>query len=627
MVDRGVFGGRRRRNGGSSCSPSQFDFIAERGSRRPRSGRILKTTLLVVLVSASSFFGGRWLIDEVLSPHSLSKSRNSGDSVVHIVPTSPGPDIPFDPPKFRDVAREVGIVFTYDNGAQGRKLLVETTGGGAGWLDYDRDGHCDLYLVQGGATAVHDRSGQPTNRLYRNLGDGEFQQVGRLAGLDDRGYGQGVAVADFDNDGFDDLYVTNVGSNVLFHNMGDGTFERVTKSARIDDLRWSNSAAWGDLDQDGDLDLYVCNYTKYDVFDPLLCGTAGDRAQCSPHRSEPDADSCFFNQGDGTFRELSVERGLTGEGNRALGVVIAHLVSNDGAPQVYVANDGTANFMFVNNGTGSFTDQALKRGCAGNIRGGFQGSMGVALADYDRNGRLDLYVTHFTPDYNTLYQNMGGQFTDVTAESALDKMEWLVGWGTVMSDFNQDGRCDLFVSYGGVDVDSKGEPEMPSQLFSFQLAESEWVDCTHRAGPFFQQQALGRGVASADYDNDGDLDLCVVHQNSPTALLENVSQRGHWLKFRLIGLSSNRSAIGTRVTVTQGEQTLYQELAGGTSYCASAQPVLIFGLGDSDLPCSVKIQWPNGTTQHISENFPVDQELLFIEGQPQPQLTHYAERN
>jgi hypothetical protein len=580
--------------------------------------------LLVVLVSASSFVGGLWIVDVISLPHKEPSRGDRRGPFSYRPPTS----IPFEVPKFRDVARQAGIVFTHDIGARGRKLFVETTGGGAGWLDYDRDGHCDLYLVQGGDPAVRDRSGQPANRLYRNLGDGTFQQAEQRAGLDDRGYGQGVAIADFDNDGFDDLYVTNVGANVLFHNMGDGTFERVTESARIDDSRWSTSAAWGDLDQDGDLDLYVCNYAKYDVFDPFLCDSGGEPVYCSPPQVAPAADSCFFNQGDGTFRELAAERGLKGEDNRALGVVIAHMVSHDGVPDVYVANDTTANFLFVNNPTGSYTDQALKRGCAGTITGGFQGSMGVALADYDRNGWLDLYVTNFDLEYNTLYYNDGGQFADVTAESALDRPTApLVGWGTVMSDFNLDGRCDLFVAGGGFDdsYTARVQPEMPSQLFSFQPAESEWVECTKLGGPFFEQRANGRGVAAADYDNDGDLDLCLVHQNSPTALLENFSQRGHWLKLRLIGLSSNRTAIGTRVTVTQGEQTLYQELIGGSSYCASAEPVLIFGLGDSNLPCSVKIQWPSGITQHSSAKLPVDQELLFIEGHPQP--IHNTERN
>ena len=602
MVDQGMFGGVRRRLG---------------------------TAILVVLVFGSSFAATRWIVDGVLSPGTAPSDlwSSSGDDLsAYEPPTS----LPFDVPEFRDAAGQAGIDFTHDNGAIDGKIFVETTGGGAGWLDYDHDGHCDLYLVQGGAPRVRDRSDQPGNRLYRNLGDGTFHEVGRWAGIDDRGYGQGVAVADFDDDGFDDIYVTNVATNVLFHNMGDGTFRNVTESGRIDDLRWSTSAAWADLDQDGDLDLYVCNYVKYDVFDPVRCTNGGRIFLCSPDMLDPVPDSCFFNQGDGTFRELAANRGLRGKGNRALGVVVADLVNNDGAPDVYVANDTTDNFLFVNNGTGHFTDQALKLGCAGTGDGAAQGSMGVAVADFDRNHRLDLYVTNFSLEYDTLYQNNGGQFADASAGSVFaTPTDALIGWGTVMSDFNLDGRCDLFATYGGVDdlhEYNKVPPKMAAQLFTFQPAKSEWVQCTMLAGPFFRQVAVGRGVAAADYDNDGDLDLCVVHQNSPTALLENVSKRGHWLKLRLIGRSSNRTAIGARVRVTQGKRTLYQELAGGTSYCASPEPVLIFGLGDSDLPCSTEIQWPSGITENIPP-LHVDQELLLIEGHPQPLLTHNAGQN
>ena len=581
----------------------------------------VRRSLWMVLLLSSGLLATSWLLlrdDDSVLEGRMPRVR------YYEAPVS----LPFESPVFRDAASRARITFTHSNGAQGEKLLVESTGGGAGWLDYDRDGFCDLYLVQGGATADDDRSDQPSNRLYRNQGDGSFRRSGPRAGVTERGYAQGVAIADFDNDGFDDIYVTNVASNVLFHNMGDGTFRNVTESSRTDVPDWSTSAAWADLDQDGDLDLYVCNYVEYDVFHPLLCVFNNKPAQCKPDAMEPVADSCFFNQGDGTFRERAAELGLKGEGNRGLGIVVADLVNNDGVPELYVANDTTANFLFVNDGNGNYIDQARQLGCATDSRGRAQGSMGVAVADFDGNGWLDLYVSHFETEHNTLYSNDGGLFTDISAQSELAKpSDPFVGWGTVMADFNMDGRCDIFVTNGGFDqIMHKTQSDQFSHLYSFQPEKSTWIQCTLLAGPYFDRLAVGRGVAAADYDNDGDLDLCVVHQETPTALLENVSTRGHWLKLRLVGRSSNRTAIGTRVRVTQGEKTLYQELAGGTSYCASPEAVLIFGLGDSDLPCSAEIQWPSGITEH-SQPLDVDQELLFIEGHPLALLTHHAGRN
>ena len=524
--------------------------------------------------------------------------------------------VPFACPLFIEVSTEVGVQFQYDNGATGKALMIESAGGGAGWLDYDGDGSWDLYLVQGGnPTPKPDETLLP-DCLYRNMGDGRFRDVSRLAGVTDGGYGYGAAVGDYDNDGFDDLYVTNVGHNVLYHNLGDGTFQEVTEAADVDDPRWSTSAAWGDLDHDGDLDLFVCNYLKYDPFHPFPCPKKdGSPGICHPQDLPAEPNEVFLNHGDGTFRRVAHEWGLDGEekDSKSLGVVIADL-NGDGRVDVYVANDTTANFLFVNQGQGRFQESAAKLGCAMNGQGSYQASMGVAVGDYDRNGFLDLYVTHFTDDSNTLYQNLGpAGFHDSTRTTGLHQptLKYL-GFGTVMADFNQDGHEDLFVTNGHIDDwRDKGELfEMPPQLFTY--TGTKWEECSEKAGQPFREQRIGRAVASCDFDDDGDLDLAVVHQNTPTWLLRNDSQRGHWLKVRLIGRSSNRRGVGSQVTLRQGQSVLVQQLMGGTSYCASHQPVLVFGLGESNANCSIEIRWPSGISQQV-DNIEPDRSLVLME--------------
>ena len=492
--------------------------------------------------------------------------------------------------------------------------MVEAVGGGCGWIDYDRDGHCDLYLNQGGDPVAADTMSQPADQLFRNLGDGQFANVTNSTGIDERGYSQGIAVGDFDNDGFDDIFVTNVGADVLYQNQGDGTFVDVTASTIGHDLRWGTSAAWGDLDRDGDLDLYVCNYVDFDPYHPLDCqNSKGLKIMCQPNQVEPVADECFLNMGDGTFRPVARERGLFGAGNRAMGVAIADF-NNDGWPDVFVANDATPNFLFVNRHDGTFVDEAPLLGCAVSSDGRSQANMGIALGDYDRNGWLDIYLTHFEGEWNTLYRNNGPSgFQDVSAIMGLvpPKLS-MVGFGTVMHDFNQDGQDELIVINGHLDDPGHlgVELEMPPQCFTFN--GSRWHECSDAAGKYFRGRYVGRGLAMADFDNDGDVDLAVVHQNLPAALLRNDSERGHWLKLQFVGRRSNRNAVGVRATVHHGPTELLQELAGGTSYCAAHQPILIFGLGQSAARCRVDITWPSGAIQTL-ENVVVDQTLSLLE--------------
>jgi enediyne biosynthesis protein E4 len=515
-------------------------------------------------------------------------------------------------PVLVDVHAEAGIEFIYENGATGRNLMVEATGGGAGWLDYDGDQRWDLYLVQGGdPEAAIDDPSQPVDRLFRNLGAGVFRDVTAGVRIHELRYGQGVAVADYDDDGFDDIYVTNVGPNRLYRNQGDGTFLETTLEAGVGDPRWSSSAAWGDLDLDGDLDLYIGNYCAYDPLDPVDCRDKHGAVRiCHPKNVTPWPDECMINQGDGTFTRESQERNLFGEGNRALGVAIADF-NNDGWPDVYVANDTTPNFLFVNQQNGTFVESASWLGCAVDRKGDWQASMGLGIGDYDHNGWLDIYSTHYREESNTLYRNLGaGGFQDVTGLTGLHEPTLpVLGFGTVMTDLDHDGRLDLFVTNGHIDP-AERVYQMPPQLFIFD--GPRWRDASHEAGEFFQRKLVGRGVAMADFDDDGDLDLAVVHQNSLAALLRNDSPPRSWLKIRFRGRQSNRRGIGARATVWADGASRMQELCGGTSYASSHQSELNFGLGDYQGSVSVEVRWPLGAVQTL-EGVAVNQLLILDE--------------
>ena len=515
--------------------------------------------------------------------------------------------------RFADVAQELGLSHTYENGEQGQSIMVETLGGGCGWLDYDRDGHWDLYVNQGGDPTRPAELSQPTDALFQNLGNLSYREVTANAFVAEFGYGQGVAIGDFDNDGFDDIYVTNVGANSFWKNLGDGTFEEIGELAAVNDNRWSTSAAWADLDRDGELDLYVCNYLQYDPHNPLDCRTKrGDLRICHPQDIDAWPDECFMNQGDGTFIAEARQRGLFGEGNKALGVAIADF-NKDQWPDIYVANDTTANFCFINQGAGYFKEDAYLLGCAVDRNGSFQASMGLGIADLDNNGFLDIYSTHFYEESNTLYENLGVHgFQDITGTAGLHQLTMpYLGFGVVIADFDQNGSHDIFVTNGHVE----NYPGNPLRKMRPQLIVSDgptWRDDSASAGSFFAGKYVGRGAAWCDFDADGDADIAVVHQNDPVAILRNDSARGHWLKFQFNGHASNRRGIGCRVTVRSGQTALVQELTGGTSYASTNQPALIFGLGDQDVPCDVDVLWPSGRRQHL-EGIAVDRELMLKE--------------
>lgn len=524
--------------------------------------------------------------------------------------------------RFRDTANARGIAFTYENGANGRLLMVESIGGGAAWLDFDADDHADLFLTQGGLPDCKVPSERPHDALYRQASDGRFRLVGADCGLNDDSYSQGIAAGDFDNDGFCDLYLTNVGRNVLYRNNGDGTFDPMPNEAVTDDPRWSSSAAWADLDLDGLLDLYVCNYLKYDPYYPFECLKDGRPALCHPRQLEHWPDECYRNLGDGRFERVTDKWGLSGPGNKALGVAIADF-TGDHKPDIYVANDTTANFLFVRQASGKFEDEALRLGCGLSGTGDAQASMGVAVADYDGNGMLDILLSHFTGEANTLYRNRGDAgMQDVSAITDMRKISLpRLGFGIVMQDFDYDGHMDGLVANGHIDevnADFDGYEQRP-QLLSFD--GRKWHE-QQNAGEYFKRSLVGRGIALGDVEADGDLDAVVVHQNQPTALLLNESEtagRGHWLQFRFTGITSNRQGIGCHVTVKAGDNEHVGQLVGGTSFASTHQALIAVGLGDFSGPVSLRILWPSGIVQEMSD-VKVDQ-ILRLKEPPAPAVS------
>ncbi len=521
--------------------------------------------------------------------------------------------------RFEDVAEAVGLRFTYDNGEKGQVLMVETMGGGCGWLDLDRDGRYDLVVNQGGSPVASPRRGQPSDEIFQNLGDG-FRAIATFARFDELNYSQAVAVGDFDNDGFEDIYISNVFENTLWHNLGDGTFLEVGVQAGVADPRWSSSAGWADIDRDGDLDLYVCNYVQYDPRKPVPCNDGkGHIAVCNPATLEPWPDACYINQGDGTFQDQATALGLIGPNNRALGVAICDF-DCDGWPEIYVANDTTPNFLFRRSEGGRYKDMASIMGCDVDRVGAPQASMGIAVADIDRNGYQDMYITNYYEESNTLYANFGANgFQDQTAILGLHQPTLaFLGFGTVAHDFDCDGQIDLFVANGHVDSGPANQANLKMVPQLFVRNGKRFYSVGPNASPYFQQKRLGRGVAMSDFDGDGDIDLAVVHQNDPLTLLKNVSVRGEHrstISISLIGTISNRQGIGCRVMVTQDKDAQHQELCGGTSFASAHQPTLIFPV-DERSTANVEIHWPGGQTQQLRDVAPGSQLVCKEPDQP-----------
>ena len=526
--------------------------------------------------------------------------------------------------EFVDVTAASGIDFRHINGAEGAYHLPETLGSGGAFFDADNDGYLDVYLVNSGYWDPSASAKQASSALYQNNGDGTFTDITVTAGVGNRGnYGQGVACADYNNDGNVDIYVTNVGANVLYRNNGDGTFTDVTRLAGVGDPSWSSSATFLDYNRDGHLDLCVVNYLVYarDVtYRP--CGEGNTHTYCHPSLFEGAPDRLYRNNGNGTFTDVSQETGVGGIGGmfhgKGLGVVSADF-NNDGISDIYVANDDTRNDFFYNNGDGTFSEISLLAGCAYSFDGIAQAGMGVAADDYNGDGWIDIFVTNLSYETNALYRNNGdGTFTDVIYEAHLGKESFLfVGFGTGFFDADNDGWRDIFIANGHI-IDNIEETHdvltyrQPDQLFR-NSGDNTFQEISESAGAYFQRPAVSRGALFGDYDNDGDVDLLVTHANGPITLLRNDSTPAHnWIRIKTVGVISSRDGIGTRVTLRTGERTQVQEVNPGASYLSSHDPRLHFGLGANVTVDKLEVRWQSGVVQTF-ENLPVNREHIISE--------------
>jgi hypothetical protein len=524
---------------------------------------------------------------------------------------------------FRDDAETVGLRFTYDNGPSPARQLPETMSGGVALLDYDVDGWLDVYCVQGGAFPPDPQALHAGDRLFRNRRDGTFEDASASTGIAAmaRGYGHGVAVGDYDNDGYPDLFVTRWRGYALYHNRGDGTFEDVTARAGLGgDRDWPTSAAWADLDSDGDLDLYVCHYLVWDAEHPTPCRSskgATTLAYCSPRDFDACPDHLFRNDA-GRFVDVTAQSGIVDREGRGLGVVAADL-DGDRRVDLYVANDTTANYFFRNRGGWQFEEVGLPAGVACSAGGGYQAGMGIACGDLDGDGLPDLAVTNFYGESTTFYRNLGsGLFADDTAAVGLAApSRFLLGFGTAFIDVDNDGRLDLATANGHVnDYRPATAYAMPAQLFRGG-AEGRLVDATGTAGAAWSVPRVGRGLAAGDVDNDGRLDLLIVSQGAPLAYLHNRTEGGHWVTLRLEGRATNRDAVGARVVVESGGRRQVAWRIGGGSYLSASDPRLHFGLGTAGRVDAVEVTWPSGRVDRY-RNLPVDTGYWLREGDSEP---------
>jgi hypothetical protein len=478
-------------------------------------------------------------------------------------------------------------------------------GSGVALLDYDNDGWLDIFVAQGSPIPYDPDQRKYTARLYRNRRDGTFADVTKRAGVGFNGYGQGVAVGDYDGDGNLDLYVSALGAGVLYRNQGNGTFRDETARAGVAGAGWATSCAFADLDGDGHLDLFVCHYLA-DTIDAegnstVHCNaTPGRVGYCPPDAFQAEADVLYRNNGDGTFTDVSVPSGITSVLGKGLGLAIADL-DDDGKLDVFVANDQTPNFLFHNLGGMRFEEVAVRYGVAYSESGQLRSGMGVAAGDYDGDGRIDLLVTNFYEEGDTLYRNVGpGDFQVTTALARLTApSRGSLGFGAGFFDADNDGRLDLFVANGHLnDVRPLGMPyHMPPHLFQ-NNGRSGFVDRAAGAGPYFQSAWLGRGVAFGDLDNDGDPDMVVTHLGRPPAVLINdTAPRGHFLNLTLKPKRGGVPCVGARVEAECGGRRLVRVLAGGTSYLSASDSRILVGLAESGRIDRLEVRWPSGTRQ------------------------------
>ncbi len=528
-------------------------------------------------------------------------------------------------PQLIDVTQKAGIHFSH-LAAPEKKYILESMSGGVIVLDYDRDGWPDLYFTNAPTVEMSLKGEKAAGALYHNNHDGTFTDVAAKAGVANPCFAMGGAVSDYNNDGWPDMYITCIGGNVLYQNNGNGTFTDVTAKAGVADGRWSTGAAFADYDGDGFVDLAVSNYVDFKLNDlpgfgkSPTCRYRGIDVQCGPRGLRGAGDSLFHNNGDGTFTDVSKLTALDDRpGYYGLGMIWSDF-SGTGRPDLYVADDSTPNYLYRNDGGGKFSEEGLESGTAVSGDGSEQGSMGVAVGDYDHSGRFSVYVTNFADEFNTLYKNDGkGNFTDVSYDAgvALPSLPY-VKWGTVFADFDNDGWLDLMSVNGHVypqvdNLPSGARYHEPSNLF-MNNHDGTFCDASQQAGSALTQPRVGRGLAAADFDNDGNIDFIVENLDGEPVLLHNKGISGaHWVSFELAGTKSNRLALGARVTIHSGSMTQTDEVRSGGSYLSQNDFRIHFGLAQATRIDSVEVRWPSGKLEEF-KGLPADHFFYFLEG-------------
>ena len=528
---------------------------------------------------------------------------------------------------FTDVAKKAGLtMMNVFGGTDTKKYIIETTGTGVAIFDYDNDGWPDIFIVNGTTLEGFPAGKAPSNHLYHNNHDGTFTDVTVKAGLSATGWGQGVCVGDYDNDGWEDLYVTYYGKNRLYHNH-NGVFTEVAQKAGVAGTgkAWGAGCAWVDYDRDGHLDLMIANYVDFDLStapapgDRPSCMWKGVPVMCGPRGLAPAKNILYRSRGDGTFEDVTRKAHIDqADGHYSLSVSTFDF-NDDGWPDIYVACDSTASILYRNNRDGTFTDVAVTAGAAFNEDGREQAGMGSTIGDYNGDGRLDIFKTNFSDDTSTLYRNNGdGTFDDVTSEAGLGLYTKYLGWGTMFLDVDNDGWPDLLLVnghvYPEVDKNNLGSNYEEPRILYHNLGNGKFADISADAGPGITTHASSRGLAVGDLWNDGKLSAVISNMNAPPSLLVNEApSANHWLAIRTVGTKSNRDGIGARISVKVGARTLVDEVRSGSSYNSNSDMRVHFGLGSATKVDFVQIRWPSGLVERF-ENLPVDSINTLKEG-------------